>query len=160
MQMRTLMMILEEASKPRSVDDLEDYHGEAIKDDCTKRIPAEIQFADFAFVWWVGGNQKEMQKKHEAFIAAEKEETIEDVRHDDMTTGQRCINPQKVQNLLDKPLDDSSKANLPVIQRWNGYNILFDGNHRVTADVLKGKPSSKCIVVHLDKYFDADGNLK
>lgn len=154
------MLIVESASKPRSVNDLEDYDGEAIKDGCTKRIPEEIKFADFAFVWWVGGDEEEMQKKRDAFNSAEGEATVEDVRHDEMTTGQQCINPEKVQNLLDKPIDTSDDTNLPVIHRWNSYNILFDGNHRVTADVLRGEPSSKCRVLDLDKYFDNEGHLK
>jgi hypothetical protein len=154
------MLLVEAAARPRSVDDLEDYDGEAIKDGCTKRIPEEIKFSDFAFVWWVGGDEEEMQKKRDAFNTAEGEATVEEVSHKDMTTGQQCINPEKVQNILDKPIDEDDDSNLPVIHRWNGYNILFDGNHRVTADVLRGKTESKCRVLNLDKYFNADGHLK
>lgn len=159
MRMRQLMMIVESANRARTIDDLEDYDGEAIKDGCTKRIPEEIKFADFAFVWWVGGDEDEMQAKREAFNTAEQEASVETVAHDDMTTGQQCINPDKVKSLLDDPIDDSDDANLPVIHRWNGYNILFDGNHRVSADVLRGAGESKCRVLDLDRYFDDKGGL-
>lgn len=160
MRMRELIRIVEAAAKPRSVDDLADYDGEAIKDGCTKCIPDEIAFADFAFVWWVGGDEDEMAAKRGAFTAAEGATEVEDVPHNEMTTGQQCINPEKVQSILDEPIDETDDANLPVIHRWNGYNILFDGNHRVTADVLRGEPTSKCRVLDLDRYFDADGALK
>lgn len=155
MRMREIMAIVEAAAKVRSPDDLEDYDGEAIKDGCTKRIPDEIEFVDFAFVWWVGGDEDEMQKKRRAFNKAEDEAVEKTVRHSSMSTGQQCINPEKVQALMDEPTD-----NLPTIHRWNGYNILFDGNHRVTADILKGRLSSRCRVLDLDRYFDREGNLK
>lgn len=153
--MRDWITLVEKAQKTRTADDLEDYDGDAIKDGCTKKVPEEVAFADFAYVWWVGGTQKEMEGKRKAFIAAEKKLKKERVKHADMTTGQLCVNPDKVAALLDNPTDKR-----PVIHRWNGYNILFDGNHRVTADVLRGDKASDCLVMNLNPYFDKKGCLK
>lgn len=155
MRLREFIDLVEKAQKARTAADLEDYDGDAIKDGCTKKVPNEIAFADFAYVWWVGGTQKEMAAKREIFIKAERNMTKERVKHSKMTTGQLCVNPDKVQSLMDNPTKKR-----PVIQRWNGYDILFDGNHRVAADVLRGAKSSECLVMHLDKYFDEKGNLK
>lgn len=137
-----------------SIDDLEDYEGDALKPDCTKKIPEEIKFADFSFVFWMGGDIEEMQNKYECFIEALEKATEEDIKHEDMVTGQICINPEKVSYLMDNPT-----KNLPIIYRWNNNNIIQDGNHRITADVLNGKTSSLCQVLHLDEYFDETGNL-
>lgn len=139
----------------RTVADLADYDGEALKDGCTKRIPDEIAHSDFAFVWWVGGDKEEMLAKRAAFMAAEQKMKPEQVKHSGMCTGQLCVNPDKVESLMDKPA-----SSLPVIHRWNGNDILFDGNHRVVADVLQGKTESKCLVCYLDDYFDEEGKLK
>ena len=154
--MRNLIALIEKAqAEPRTAESLSDYDGDALKDGCTKKLPPEIAFADFAFVWWVGGTKAEMKAKHEAFIALEKDMTQETIPHADMVTGQVCVNPDKVQSLIDNPT-----TKRPVIQRWNGNDILFDGNHRVTADVLSGKTETKCLVMHCDEKFDQDGNLK
>ncbi len=139
----------------KSASSLKTYHGDAIKDDCTKCIPDELTYHDFAYVWWVGGSPEEMADKYEAFAEAQKGIKAERIEHRDMITGQLCVNPEKVQALLDNPTKKR-----PVIHRWNGYDILFDGNHRVTADILRGDKDSLCLVMNLDEYFDEDGNLK
>lgn len=153
--MRNLINLIERAQAERSAADLEDYDGDAIKDGCTKKVPDEIAFADFAYVWWVGGTPAEMEDKRDAFTKAEKRMKKERVKHSDMTTGQLCVNPDKVDALIAEPTPKR-----PVIHRWNGYHILFDGNHRVTADVLRGEDASDCLVMDLDQYFDDKGCLK
>lgn len=153
--MRYLINLVERLQKPRKASDLKDFDGEALKPNCTKCIPDEITYADFCFVWWVGGSDDEMEEKREAIQKAEEEAKKEDVKHADMVTGQLSVNPEKVQALLDEPTD-----NLPIIHKWNGYLILFDGNHRVVADVLRGQLSTECWVADLDPYFDKKGWLK
>ncbi len=140
---------------PSSVSELKDYTGIALKPNCTKSIPDAIQYADFCFVWWVGGNDNDMDRKREAIQKAEEAAVKQQVKHADMVTGQMSINPDKVQSLIDRPTD-----NLPTIHKWNGYHILFDGNHRVVADVLQGEDSSLCWVADLDQYFNDTGWLK
>jgi hypothetical protein len=153
--MRHLINLIERAEAQRTVEDLEDYDGDALKDGCTKCIPDEIAHSDFAFVWWVGGTKEEMLAKRAAFMAAEQKMKPAMVKHADMCTGQLCVNPDKVESLMDKPA-----KSLPVIHHWNGNHILFDGNHRVVADVLLGKDASKCLVCELDEFFNDDGTLK
>ncbi len=149
--MKRWVDIIKEAAE----DDLEEYDGEAIKDNCTRQIPEQISFIDFAYLWWVGGPKSTMAAKRRAFIKAENDMVEKSVRHDTMHTGQQCVNPDKVQAIMDNPTD-----NRPIIHKWNGYHIVFDGNHRIVADVLSGKQSSRCMVADLDKFFDKEGNLK
>ena len=152
--MRKFINIVLENQEIRSVNDLDDYEGDSLKPDCTKKIPEEIQFADFSFVFWMGGDIEEMKSKYECFIEALDKATDEVIDHKDMVTGQICVNPEKVEYLMNNPTD-----NLPIIYRWNMNNIIQDGNHRITADVLNGKTNTKCQVLHLDEYFDEKGNL-
>ena len=153
--MRFYINLIEQLQTARSASSLDDYDGETLKPDCTKRIPAEIEYADFCFVWWVGGTDEEMEAKRACIQKAEEAAEKREVKHSDLVTGQISVDPEKVQNLIDSPTDK-----LPMIHHWNGHYILFDGNHRVVADVLRGDDSTTCWVAELDPFFDKTGWLK
>lgn len=156
--MRFFINLVEAIHNTKMADTLKDFDGEALKPNCTKMIPDEIKFADFCFVWWVGGDDDEMEKKRDAIQEAEENAEKKDVLHSDMVTGQISVNPEKIDAIITNPPEDDN--NLPIIHFWNGYHILFDGNHRVVADVLKGNKSTKCFVANLNKAFDNKGMLK
>lgn len=118
----------------------------------TKNVP--LKRADFDFDWWVKGNQKMLQAKNEAHKYTEKHAKVETIPFSEIRTAQKSVEVKTV----DDYKNGKTRADYPVVQRWNGVNFLFDGHHRVTADIEQGKTEGKFLVMDC-WMFDSKGNL-
>jgi hypothetical protein len=78
--------------------------------------------------------------------------TVEIVPHNIMITGQDYVSGTGVRQYLEHPSDK-----LPVIYLHHGKYIVLDGNHRIVADILMGKKTTKCNVKNVDKWIQPDG---
>lgn len=121
------------------------------------KIPAPIRVDDTGDVWDYAegfpcnGESHEEQAKIRQEIRSMKPEIME-IPHNKMITGQDYVSGEGLRKYLEHPSDK-----LPNIYFHNGKYVVMDGNHRIVADVLTGKTSTKCNVFNMDEYVAPDG---
>lgn len=122
------------------------------------KIPAPITVDDTGDLWdeadgmkCPGDTNEFVNQKRAALKSVPTK--IESVPHDKMFTGQLYVSGEGLLQYLE---NQNSEA-LPYLHYHNGKYVIFDGNHRIVADVLQGKTETKCQVKYVDEYIDPDG---
>lgn len=124
------------------------------------RIPKPVRVDSTGDVWDYAEGFACDGQSHETVRAIRDEmkntqPTIEDVPHNIMITGQDYVSGEGLKQYLENPSDK-----LPLIYVHDGKYVVLDGNHRIVADILNGKTSTKCNVKYVDKWIEPDGCFK
>jgi hypothetical protein len=83
---------------------------------------------------------------------------VETVSFAGMRTIQHTVKAGRAESYVRKPdlIPPGSKSpggwpvDLPIVMRWKGELVLWDGNHRTTATILSGDSRGRARVVDLD----------
>lgn len=78
--------------------------------------------------------------------------STEEVPLASIVTWQSTVNRNKVLSIMDNGLSDPDVDN-PLVASYRGKLILMDGNHRLAAEILKGKSTVSVDVMDSDAYF-------
>lgn len=121
------------------------------------KIPAPIKVDETGDVWDYAEGFPCNGESHEEQARIRQEmrsmtPEIMDLPHNKLITGQDYVSGEGLRKYLKSP-----SSQLPNIYFHNGKYVVMDGNHRLVADVLMGKNSSKCNVFDMNEYVAPDG---
>lgn len=149
-------MRLNEFDKVKSFDDLERIQNDD-DPDFNIRMPKPLTVDPEVWDQAEGDScglysHDEVREIRNQMRQAQDKAPIQSVNHNEMITSQEYVSGEGVKQYLNSP-----SGQLPLIYEHNGKKVILDGHHRIVADILQGKTSTKCRVLNVDHWVDEDG---